>query len=308
MNNNQLAPRVNINKYLEAPAVVARLSEKLGLEEAKMFKAALSSAISTNKKLLECTPESIIGAALIGHSLKLPPSPQLGYYFMVPYKNKGVKEANFQIGYKGYIQLAMRSGSYRKLNVTTVKEGEFVAWNSLTEAFQAEFMEDPIEREGAKTIGYCGYFEYTNGFSKTVYWTRQAIETHADKYSQAYSLASDKLLKAGKIPQKEMWKYSIFWYKDFDVMALKTVIRNMLSRWGIMSVEMVRAYDMDTKSDYVPFDQAQLNAQDTINKEAGSQEVNGNFEYENQDERHEQNGDEVDGIDESFMNEQQPEG
>jgi len=303
-NQNQLAKQVSINQYLEAPKVVARLSEKLGLEEAKMFKAALSSAISTNKKLLECTPESIIGAALIGHSLKLPPSPQLGYYYMVPYKNKGVLEANFQIGYKGYIQLAMRSGSYKKLNVTTVKEGEFVAWNPLTENFTSKFMDDPIEREKAKTIGYCGYFEYTNGFTKTRYWTREAVQTHADKYSMAYSLAKDKELKAGNVPFKELWKYSSFWYKDFDVMALKTVIRNMLSRWGIMSVDMITAYDQDTKSEYIPFDQAQLDAQGTIDKEAGSQEINADFEPSNQDQRHEQVGEDVDGVDESFMNPQ----
>ena len=303
--NNQLAqkPHVSINKYLEAPAIVTRLSEKLGLEEAKMFKAALSSAVSTNKKLLECTPDSIVNAALVGHSLKLPPSPQLGYYYMVPYKNKGVKEANFQIGYKGYIQLAMRSGSYKKLNVIAVKEGEFVAWNPLTESFTAQFMEDPIAREKAKTIGYCGYFAYTNGFEKTVYWTCESVQTHADKYSMAYSLEKDKLLKAGKIPSKEMWKYSSFWYKDFDIMALKTVIRNMLSRWGIMSVEMVTAYDIDTRSEYVPFDQAQLDAQGTIDKDSGSQEISADFEPDNQDERHDQMGDEVEGVDESFMNE-----
>ncbi len=273
--SNELAPRqqMNLNQYLRAPAVVTKLSEKLGNEEAKLFAAALSSAISTNKKLLECTPESIINTGLVGHSLKLPPSPQLGYYYFIPYRNKGMLEAQFQMGYKGYIQLAMRSGSYRKLNVTTIKEGEFIAWNPLTEDFQANFMEDPVEREKVATIGYCGYFEYTNGYSKTVYWPRQAMESHADKYSKAYSLANDKLLKAGNIPEKELWKYSSFWYKDFDVMGLKTVIRNMLSRWGIMSVEMVQAYDLDTKADYIPFDQTQAIIEADIKDQAGSKVV-----------------------------------
>ncbi len=298
-NNNQLAqnPPMNLNQYLRAPAVITKLSEKLGVKEAKLFGAALSSAVMTNAKLLECTSASIINAGLVGHSLGLPPSPQLGYYYMVPYKNKGVKEAQFQIGYKGYIQLAMRSGSYEKLNVISVKEGEFVAWNPLTETFTAKFMDDPVEREGVSTIGYCGFFRYTNGFEKTVYWTRQAVEAHADKYSMAYSLAKDKELKAGKIPHNELWKYSSFWYKDFDVMALKTVIRNMLSRWGIMSVDMQTAYEHDVKAEYVPFDQAQANAQSTIDDQAGSQETEAAFEGESQINPKEESAD-----DESWLN------
>lgn len=288
---------MSFNQYLRAPAVVTMLSEKLGLKESKLFGTALSSATMTNAKLLECTHASLLNAAMIGHSLGLPPSPQLGYYYMVPYKNKGVKEAQFQIGYKGYIQLAMRTGSYKKLNVIAVKEGEFVAWNPLTETFTAKFMEDPAERDKAATIGYCGYFRYTNGFEKTVYWTRQGIETHADKYSMAYSLAKDKLLKAGKIPHKELWKYSSFWYKDFDVMALKTVIRNMLSKWGIMSVDMQSAYEHDIKAEYIPFDQAQANAQAAIDDQSGNKVIDSDFEPESQ----EQTNISDDGIDESFL-------
>jgi recombination protein RecT len=300
--NNQLAPQkeMTLNQYLRAPAVVTMLSEKLGLKESKLFGTALASATMTNKKLMECTNDSLLNSAMIGHSLGLPPSPQLGYYYMVPYKNKGVMEANFQIGYKGYIQLAMRSGSYKKLNVVAVKQGEFVAWNPLTETFVANFMDDPVEREGAATIGYCGFFQYTNGFEKTVYWTRQAIETHADKYSMAYSLDRHKLLKAGKVPSKDMWKYSSFWYKDFDVMALKTVIRNMLSKWGIMSVEMQSAYEQDVQAECLSYDQVQAQSQNTIADKAGSEVTEANFE-DQQPEKEPEPKVSADGINEDWM-------
>jgi len=280
MSNNQLAKTQNLNAYLEAPAVIGRLGEKLGLEEAKKFKSALSSAVSTNNALLQCDPGSVVNAALIGHSLNLPPSPQLGYYYLVPYKNrkKGCTEAQFQIGYKGYIQLAMRSGYYKKLNVSVVKQGEFVSWNPLTEELDVNFIEDPIEREKAMTVGYCGYFEYVNGFKKMTYWTLEAMQVHADKYSKAYSFDKDKELKAGKIPQNELWKYSSFWYDDFDAMAMKTVLRQMLSKWGSMNVDMQTAYEKDIETECVTFNQAQSNAQENINNETGSEVIDADFE------------------------------
>jgi recombination protein RecT len=280
---NQLQKTQNLNAYLDLPAVTVRLSEKLGLEEFKKFKAALSSAVSTNPVLLtECEPGSVVTAALIGHSLNLPPSPQLGYYYIVPYNNKykNRKEGQFQIGYKGYIQLAMRSGYYKKLNVTEIKEGEFKKWGPLTEELEVEFIDAPDEREKAETIGYCAYFEYINGFTKTIYWTRKRVEIHADKYSKAYSLATDKELKSGKIPQKDIWKYASFWYSDFDGMAKKTLLRQLLSKWGSMSVDMQRAFEEDIKADGVSFAQAQISAEETISNQTGSEMLDAAFEEE----------------------------
>ncbi len=276
---NELVKHQNLNSYLAMPAVATRLSEKLGLEESKKFTAALSSAVSTNPALLECEPGTVVNAGLIGHSLNLPPSPQLGYYYLVPYNNKKkqIKEAQFQIGYKGYIQLAMRSGYYKRLNVTEVKQGEFESWNPLTEEIEVHFLLDPIAREKAKTIGYCGYFEYVNGFKKMVYWTIQQIEIHADKYSKAYSLESDKLLKAGKIAKEEMWKYSSFWYSDFDGMAKKTVLRQLLSKWGSMSVDMQTAFEEDIKAETMTFTDAQKSAKETISDNAGKKPVDAEF-------------------------------
>lgn len=273
---NALAKADNLNNYLRLPTVTQNLSEKLGLEEAKKFKAALSSAIGTNPVLaLECDLGSVLNVALLGHSLNLPPSPQLGYYYFVPFNNRKrkCKEAQFVMGYKGYIQLAMRSGYYVKLNVSDVKAGEFVSWNSFTEDLEVNFITDPIKREKAETVGYCGFFEYKNGFRKITYWTLEAVQIHADKYSAAYSLEKDKLLKAGKIPQAELWKYSSFWYKDFDVMAKKTVIRNMLSRWGAMSVDMQTAFEKDLENESQAFEDAQVDASTSNKLKAGSETV-----------------------------------
>lgn len=280
---NDLAKVNNLNQYLALPGVSGRLSEKLGLEEGKKFAAALSSALSTNPVLMTgCTPDSVINVGLLGHSMNLPPSPQLGYYYFVPFGRKGqdLKQATFVMGYKGYIQLAMRSGYYTKLVVSDVKEGEFVSWNPLSEELTVNFITDPIKRDKAKAVGYCGFFEYMNGFRKMTYWTLEAIQLHADKYSPAYSLANDKLLKAGKIPQKDLWKFSSFWYKDFDIMAKKTVIRSMLSRWGAMSVDMQRAYEQDLKSEDVSFEVAQITTSEQNHAEAGSEVVDAKLEPE----------------------------
>jgi len=251
--SNQIQKTPNLNQYLDLPAVSGRLSEKLGLEEAKKFKAALSSAVSTNPTLMtECDPATVVNGALIGHALNLPPSPQLGYYYLVPYKNKkkNCSDATFIMGYKGYIQLAMRSGYYKKLNVLAIKKSEFVSYDPLTEELKTNFITDPEEREAAETVGYTGFFEYINGFTKLIYWTKHQMEVHADKYSPAFSMDDYKKLQAGKIPPKDLWKFSSFWYKDFDMMARKTMIRQLLGKWGAMSVEMQTAFHEDEKLSY----------------------------------------------------------
>jgi len=272
---------MSLKQYLEVPDIVNAMDVQMGGKDALRFRGALLSAVQNNKRLAECTNSSLVTASFIGHTLGLPMSPQLGYYYLVPYKNKGVPEAQFQLGYKGYIQLAMRSGYYKRLNCAIVKKGEFVSWDPLTEELDVNFEEDPVKRENLPTVGYCGYFEYTNGFKKMVYWTREAVRSHADKYSKAYNAKKDDDLKAGKIPLKEAWKYSSFWYKDFDAMAMKTVLRQMLSKWGSMSVEMTTAFEKDVESDYgSSFGHAQHAAQETINNESGTQVVDASFANE----------------------------
>ena len=184
------------------------------------------------------------------------PSPQLGQYYIVPFNNsdKGCKVAQFQLGYKGYIQLAIRSGQYKKINVLAIKEGELIEYDPLNEEIKVNLIEDEELREQAKTIGYYAMFEYMNGFRKTLYWSKNKMLVHADKYSKAFSVNATKGkypkvsfadFEAGKVAEEDMWKYSSFWYKDFDGMAYKTMLRQLISKWGIMSIDMQTAMEKD---------------------------------------------------------------
>lgn len=215
-------------------------------ERAKRFVASISSAVGTNPALQECDAGSIVTAALLGEALNLSPSPQLGFYYLVPFANKnGGKNAQFQLGYKGYIQLAIRSGQYTDIDVIEIKEGEYLGRNKETGIWEFEFIQDEAERVGKKTIGYLGYFKLINGFTKKLYISKEEMELHADTYSKAFNLADYRKLQAGQIPQKDLWKYSSFWYKNFDGMAFKTVLRQLLSKWGILSTEMQEAFVKD---------------------------------------------------------------
>ena len=251
--NNTLTTRQGNGKpqtfsaFLTGNAVRDRINAMVGSKDGPRFIASVISAVSVNPGLTECEHSTILSAALLGESLKLSPSPQLGQYYLVPFndKKRGTKVAQFQLGYKGYIQLAIRSGYYKKLNVLAIKEGELVRFDALNEEIEVKLIEDDIAREQAKTIGYYAMFEYTNGFKKAMYWSREKMMAHADKYSMAFSAEKYQDLLDGKIPQSEMWKYSSFWYKDFDGMAYKTMLRQLISKWGIMSIEMQQAMDSD---------------------------------------------------------------
>ena len=150
---------------------------------------------------------------------------------------------------KGYIQLAIRSGYYKKLNVLAIKEGELVRYDPLDEEVEVNLIDDDILREEAPTMGYFAMFEYENGFRKTLYWSKKKMLAHAEKYSFAFykngGAKSLELLEQGKISEKDMWKYSSFWFKDFDGMALKTMLRQLISKWGIMSIDLQNAIDKD---------------------------------------------------------------
>ncbi len=258
--------KMGITAFLNQDNVKAQLSQAVG-KNSMRFVSSVVSAVTVNPALQECTNPSILSAALLGESLNLSPSPQLGQYYMVPYENKkeGVKVAQFQMGYKGYIQLAIRSGQYRKLNVLAIKEGELIRFNPLEEEIEVRLVEDEEQREQAKTIGYYAMFEYTNGFKKAMYWSKNKMLSHADRYSQAFSKDAKKVktydfktkqevwkkkvsfadFEAGNYPKDDEWMYSSFWYKDFDGMAYKTMLRQLISKWGVMSIDMVNAMDAD---------------------------------------------------------------
>ena len=226
-------------------------------ERAKRFVASITSAVAVNPALQECEAGSILAGALLGESLNLSPSPQLGQYYLVPFKSKAkydrlgnliqpeTTKAQFVLGYKGYIQLALRSGAYADLDVMEIREGEYKGKNPNTGKPMFSFVEDDDERERLPVVGYMAYFEYLNGFRKTIYWSKSKMMNHADTYSPAYSAAAHQKIMAGEIADKDMWRYSSFWYKDFDGMAKKTLLRQLISKWGVMSTEMQAAYAND---------------------------------------------------------------
>lgn len=236
--NNSLANRqqgrLGIAAYLSQDAVKNKINEVIGGKDGQRFISAIVSATTANPALQECSNGSILSAAMLGESLKLSPSPQLGQYYLVPFKDKEKgKVAQFQLGYKGYIQLAIRSGQYKKLNVLGIKEGELIRFDPLNEEIEVQLIEDEDAREATETVGYYAMFEYTNGFKKAMYWSKKKMEAHALKYSQGY--AADKR-------KGTSWT---FWSKDFDGMAYKTMLRQLISKWGIMSIEMQSAIDAD---------------------------------------------------------------
>lgn len=235
---NGIQPRKpKFSAIIQTPAYQKSLQNSLSNpKEIQKFTAAITSVVSTNPDIEECDASTILSAALCGHALGLAPSPQLGQYYIVPFndRNNKRKVATFVLGYRGYIQLAERSGYYKTLNVLEVKDGELVSWNPLTEEIKFNPIEDADAREVAETIGYYAFFKYINGFEKAIYWTKGKMKSHALKYSKGY--ASD--IRKGT-------NYT-FWSTDFDGMAKKTLLRQLIGKWGYMSTEMQQAYVADT--------------------------------------------------------------
>ena len=198
------------------------------------FTSSLISAYSTNPQLRTCEMGSVVSAALLGESLNLSPSPQLGHFYLVPFKDNktGTTKATFVLGWKGYYQLALRSGQYKNIDAVAIKEGELKSYNPITGEIELEPIMDPREREKAKTIGYYAFFELLNGFRKEMYWSKERMEEHALKYSKGYKAK----------------KGYTFWERGaegFDAMALKTMIRQLIGKYGIMSIEMQKGYVAD---------------------------------------------------------------
>lgn len=251
--SNQLAAnagRGTFSSFIGKREVSGMLANALReTREIQKFTSSICSAVSTNPELQGCDYATVLSAGLLANALNLSLSPQLGFCYVVPFndKKRESKVATFVLGYKGYIQLAIRSGYYKKLNVTAIKEGELVRYDPLTEEIEIRQIEDEEEREKAPTAGYYAMFEYVGGFRKAIYWSKKKMMLHADKYSSAFSLSAYRKLEEGEIPKSEQWKYSSFWYKDFDGMAYKTMLRQLISKWGIMSIDMQNAFEKDEK-------------------------------------------------------------
>lgn len=216
-------------------------------KRATRFIASITSAVATNPALQECEPSTILSGALTGEALGLSPSPQLGQMYLVPFKNskKGTIEAQFILGAKGYKQLAIRSGQYKDLDFIEVREGEYLGRDEETGKQKFKFISDETERENKPVIGYLAYFELLNGYRKQIYWSKEKMLNHADKYSKAFNKKDYEKLLAGQIPEKDKWKYSSYWYADFDGMSEKTLYRQLISKHGVMSIEMQDAYTKD---------------------------------------------------------------
>jgi len=141
--------------------------------------------------------------------------------------------------------MAVRSGYYKKIIVSAIKKGELAGYDRISEEFIFNAIEGDCQREATETIGYYAKIELISGFIKEMYWSKEKMQIHADKYSKAYSMKAAGQIKAGIIPQKDMWKYSSFWYKNFDDMALKTMIRQLIGKWGVLSQDLIEIYTKD---------------------------------------------------------------
>ncbi|HOU20504.1 MAG TPA: recombinase RecT, partial [Flexilinea sp.] len=193
--------------------------EEILRERANAFTANLAVMVNNNAALSKCDPMSVISAAVVAASLDLPIDPNLGFAHIVPYGDK----AQFQIGVKGFIQLAMRSGQYSRIGVTEIYEGQLLDENPLTGEYTFDFK----AKKSETIIGWAAYFKTVNGFEKTLYWPVEKIKKHGLRFSQTFK------------------KGFGLWKDDFDSMAAKTVLKALLSKWGILSTEMQNAVKFD---------------------------------------------------------------
>lgn len=201
-----------VKGMLETPAFKKKFEEMLG-KKAAGFISSIIAVTNSSNYLMKADPATVIGAAAQAAMLDLPINQSLGFAYIVPYKGA----AQFQLGYKGYIQLAQRSGQYADIGAKTVYEGELEYENRLLDKFRFG------ERTSDKVIGYLAYFRLTNGFEKMLYMTIDEAQAHAKKYSQNYNGGTDK------------WGIA-----DFNVMAEKTVLKRLLSKYGPLSIESIQ--------------------------------------------------------------------
>lgn len=217
----------SFNQTITSPATQKYLTDLLH-ERKGQFVSNLTALVANNANLQECEPYTLMFAALKATALNLPIEPSLGMAHVIPYKNKkrGVTEAQFQLGYKGFQQLALRTGQYKRINTTDVREGEIKKRNRLTGEIDFEFIENEEERLKTPIIGYVNYFKLLNGFESTFYMSKEEMEKHALRYSQTYRSTTSYIKEQSK------------WSTDFDSMARKTVIKLNLSKNGVLSTEL----------------------------------------------------------------------
>lgn len=229
-NEVQIYNLKSFNQTITSPATQKYLNDLLH-ERKGTFVSNLTALVANNAALQECEPYTLMFAALKATALSLPIEPSLGMAHVIPYKNKkrGVTEAQFQLGYKGFQQLALRTGQYKTINTTDVREGEIGKRNRLTGEIEFNFIEDEAKRLEAPIIGYVNYFRLLNGFESIFYMSKEEMEAHAMRYSQTYRSTMAYIKEQSK------------WTTDFDGMARKTVIKLNLSKNGVLSTELQEA-------------------------------------------------------------------
>lgn len=234
MSELQKTDKKDLKMMLDSEDIKNRLQEILG-KRSSTFATSVLQITQQNDMLKKATPNSIIGAAMTAATLNLPLNNNLGYAYIIPFNerqkdNSYLTKAQFQIGYKGFIQLAMRSNQFKTIHTTDVKEGEIIGRNRLSGEIDFQWIEDEEQREKTKTIGYVAYFRLINGYEATMYMTIKDLEKHGKKFSQTYK------------------KNFGLWKDEFDSMAKKTVLKLLLSKYAPMSIEMAQARDSDQAS------------------------------------------------------------
>ena len=219
---NQMIVNPNTQQYLQNV-----LGERRG-----EFVNNLVALVANNRQLQECEPTTLMFAALKATALQLPLDPNLAQAHVIPYRNNKTRtvEAQFQLGWRGFVQLAIRSGQFSTINVTDIREGEMQGYDLITGEMQVKALPD---RENLPIVGYMAFFRLNNGFSKSLYMTAGEVEQHAKRYSQTYSSKTDYIRKSSK------------WTTDFDAMARKTVLKLLLNRFAPLSVDMQQAVVAD---------------------------------------------------------------
>lgn len=224
--NTSLSNRPKFSVALQSEGYKKLINDTLGDPKiAQRFIANISSVVSNNYQLQKCEPASILSAGFQAESLNLPLNQSLGYAYVVPYGDK----AQFQVGYKGYVQLAIRSGQYLDIDVFTIKDGEYKGRDKNTGRPIFEFIEDDEVAENKQVIGYMATFTLLNGFNKQLYWSKEKATKHAKQYSKSFGNGSKTDL----------------WTNAFDLMAMKTVLKQLLSKYGLLSVELQQAFEVD---------------------------------------------------------------
>ena len=218
----QLAKKSDLKGLLESESVKNRINEILG-KNAPAFITSVIQISSQNVMLAKCEAASIVGAAMTAATLNLPVNNSLGFSYIIPYGTK----AQFQIGYRGFVRLAQRSGQFLRINAGVVIEGEIVKIDRLTGDMTFNWTQNEQEREGKKPVGYFAYFKLTNGYEHTLYMTIEELRNHAKKFSKTFKTGGG------------------LWQSEFDAMAQKTVLKMLLSKYAPLSVDMEQAVQKD---------------------------------------------------------------